>query len=378
MIFYRQNKLGKSTTVLALTFILLFSLARSSFAVMPPQHYQKQARMAMIKAIAIVKDVKVLSESKYYTTKKVRFELEKALDGRSVPQEFFGTCRSVDHKWQDPGAGGTLYYYPTEGTRVFVTISFDGGPIDTYRELTPELEKDLRENGMRNVFRLAYSPGELALAEQKKVDTWFLFNGPGQTLGYLHISRNDSPGESPVVYKHEFLAGQLDKERTLYTMTTSVRNDATLSPERITLDVTYFSTEETKMLPQTVVNLHETPAEKTKSGILADDQGGAIPPETVTDFILFSLIEKLPYTLLGDRRFQVTLLETLEMYLKKDVTIQYGGQESSKNQLHRFDQTGPAKATYWLDENHELKEVHWDDDKIFKRSTEAEAMTVLQ
>jgi hypothetical protein len=115
-------------------------------------------------------------------------------------------------------------------------------------------------------------------------------------------------------------------------------------------------------------------------GILAKGAGDVydvpIPRKTATDFGLFTLIETFPYQ--KDFSVQINLIETLELYLKKNVQIRYRGRDPHKNNLHMFSETGGANATYWLNDKHELMELHWDRDKRFVRGTKDEAMTILQ
>ena len=147
---YRQN------FIFAITFfILIFLMCPGAFGVLPPKVYKEAAQSSIIKAIAIVKKVKILDETNRSTFKQVLFKLEKSLTRgllqKKVPQEFSGSCYSVDHKWQDPGYGGTIHYYPSKGARVFVTVSSDGGSITSYTTLSPAFEEELNKNGLKNI-----------------------------------------------------------------------------------------------------------------------------------------------------------------------------------------------------------------------------------
>ena len=110
----------------------LFSLGGIANAVMPPHYYQTLAKKAKIKAIAVVERVEVLREDRRSSTQRVQFRLEKAFFGSDVPKNFSGNCESVLHFWQKPGVGGTIYYYPHKGDRVFVAVSNNGGSIYSY------------------------------------------------------------------------------------------------------------------------------------------------------------------------------------------------------------------------------------------------------
>lgn len=139
-----MKKLNKKLFV-GLNVLVFLIIATSALAVLPPKYYKEAAEKSKIKAVATVTKVKVLEETKRRTFKRVYFKLEKSLS-KDVPETFSGTCYSVDHKWQDPGVGGIIYYYPKKGARVLVTILDDGSKITTYSEMTPELEKKIKEN----------------------------------------------------------------------------------------------------------------------------------------------------------------------------------------------------------------------------------------
>jgi len=376
-----ERKWYWAVTVLVSFAWYFFLPVAETLAVMPPAHYQRMARSSLIKAIAMVKQVEVLSETKQSTAKKVRFRLEQALEDSQVPQEFSGTCQSVDHPWQDPGVGGTIYYYPAEGARVLVTVSADGGAITMYRGMTPDLEEDIRQNGLRNILRLAYDGNEFTKTKQDGRDQWFTFHGPGQVQGFLHITSKPDPEEKmSVEFTHEFLVGEPDGKRNLYSITTQSRTDETLTPEWITITTTLITPEKKSTFPVREFGFRSKAADKVADGILAqidkDRMNIGIPPMTTTDFLLFSLVETLPYQ--PGNTLRMNLLETLEMHLKKGGEIRYLGRDPAKQDLHEFAETGPVNATYWLNDRHELMEVRWDSDKVFRRSSDAEAMTILQ
>jgi hypothetical protein len=123
-----------------LTMLFLCAAVLPAGAVMPPDHYRRMAEESKIKAIAVVKSVKVIKRTKRSTHKRVEFELTHPFSP-DVPETFTGTCYSVDHAWQDPGVGGTIYYYPIKGTAVFVTITADGGTITGMVSLNEKAEK---------------------------------------------------------------------------------------------------------------------------------------------------------------------------------------------------------------------------------------------
>jgi TPR repeat protein len=147
---YRQN------FIFAITFfILIFSICPGAFGVLPPEVYKRAIDSSDIKAIAVVEKVEIIYESNMSTFKKVFFKLEKSLTRgffhKKVPKKFSGSCYSVDHKWQNPGTGGTIHYYPWKGAKVLVTVSSDGGGITSYTTLTPAFEEELNKNDLKNI-----------------------------------------------------------------------------------------------------------------------------------------------------------------------------------------------------------------------------------
>lgn len=151
-----NNKNYRQTLFSAITFfILTFLICPVAFGVMPPKYYKKAIQSSKIKAIAVVEKVEIIYETNRSTFKQVFFKLEKSLARglfhKKVPKEFSGSCYSVDHKWQDPGVGGTIHHYPWKGAKVLVTVSSDGAGITSYTTLSPAFEEELRKNGLNNI-----------------------------------------------------------------------------------------------------------------------------------------------------------------------------------------------------------------------------------
>ncbi len=147
---YRQLFLSASTL-----FVLIFLICPKAFCVLPPEVYKEAILSSDIKAIAVVKEVDILDETNESTFKKVFFKLKKSLTRglfqKKVPREFSGSCYSVNHKWQNPGYGGTIHHYPRKGALVLVTIGSDGGSITSYTTLSPAFEEELNKNGLKNI-----------------------------------------------------------------------------------------------------------------------------------------------------------------------------------------------------------------------------------
>lgn len=129
----------------AVAISVLFFTAASTEAVRLPEFYVQMAEASKIKATAVVTSVEIIERTKQSTSKKVVFELRHPFSD-SVPATFSGTCYSIDHAWQEPGAGGTIYHYPKKGQKVYVTISADGGSITSYAAIDETLEKMFIQN----------------------------------------------------------------------------------------------------------------------------------------------------------------------------------------------------------------------------------------
>lgn len=162
-----RNTPSKRTTIAAVftLLVLLFLVAAvlPAGAVMPPDHYRRMAEESKIKAIALVTSVEVIERTKRSTLKRVVFKMKHPFSP-DLPETFTGTCYSVDRPWQDPGAGGTIYYYPAEGTTVFVTVAADGGMITGMVTLNEETEKQF----MAHPERIRYGVGGAYLEDDDK------------------------------------------------------------------------------------------------------------------------------------------------------------------------------------------------------------------
>ncbi|MDD3516167.1 MAG: hypothetical protein PHD35_10580, partial [Synergistaceae bacterium] len=109
--------------------VLVFLFSAFCFpaeSVMPPEVYSRMSEQSKIRATAVVEEVKTLETGMQSTWKSVVFRLRHPMS-EGVPELFSGTCYSVDHSWQQPPAGGTIYFYPEKGDLVYVTVAADGG-----------------------------------------------------------------------------------------------------------------------------------------------------------------------------------------------------------------------------------------------------------
>lgn len=215
----------------------------------------------------------------------------------------------------------------------------------------------------------------------EKEAPWFLFYRQGKASGFLHISHR-TDRQVPMIrqFNHEWLMGELDKDRQLFKINTQSREDGLFTPEWITIQKTEYSPDKTIVGPEREIGFRSVAGTDIKAGILVKGSRNAydvrIPSDTATDLVLLTAIETFPY----EKNFslRLNLIETLTLDLKTGIRIRYQGKDPGKNNLHLFSQTGKSAADYWLNDRHELMEWQWDQDRKFVRGTEDEAMTILQ
>ncbi|MFA7364621.1 MAG: hypothetical protein WCZ25_12175 [Aminobacteriaceae bacterium] len=136
----------KSCRIAVSVLVFLFSaFCFPAESVMPPDVYARMSEQSKIKATAVVEEVKTLEITRQSTWKSVVFSLKHPMS-KGVPEKFSGTCYSVDHEWQQPPAGGTIYFYPEKGDLVYVTVAADGGSITSYTYLNDVMESLFIDN----------------------------------------------------------------------------------------------------------------------------------------------------------------------------------------------------------------------------------------
>ena len=207
-------------------------------------------------------------------------------------------------------------------------------------------------------------------------EQWFIFRSE-ENLGYLHIAPEKNIGDGLIEFTHKLLVGVLDGDRTVYKVTTLAAADDKFTPLKITIKATEYTADATIRHKAGTLHLRSSDKIDPYEGILAKGEfieaNVDIPVSTTTDLLLFSFIEKIEFD--TDTALLMNLIESLELHLKKNIVLLYKGRDAEKQNLHKFDE---SSAVYWLDDSHRLIEVLWDKDKSFIRSTEAEAMTILQ
>ncbi|MDP8253886.1 MAG: hypothetical protein P9X27_05770 [Candidatus Kaelpia aquatica] len=126
----------------------LYFLSVSAFAVLPPKVYEERVDKSKIKAIAVVKDIKVVDHYNSVDDKQITFTLIKSFGEIAPPKIFMGRCESVNKRWFEhgPGVGGDIYYYPNKNDEVYVTIAENGSEITSYTKLTDDLKQALSDD----------------------------------------------------------------------------------------------------------------------------------------------------------------------------------------------------------------------------------------
>lgn len=94
-----------------------------------------------------------------------------------------------------------------------------------------------------------------------------------------------------------------------------------------------------------------------------------VPDRLVGALSLFELVQQLPFD--KANIFKYNKLDEIEMTVFKGFTIQYLGEDNNiyagyKN-LHHFKDSGEGRSTahYWLNDDHQLMRVLWDNKKEF-------------
>ena len=223
------------------------------------------------------------------------------------------------------------------------------------------------------------------LAQNSKVkaiakirEDWFLYFHKNKISGYLKLSSYQNPDTGIFQFDQEFLTGDFDGNRQLFSINTQYRDYKTIKIERILIKHTDYLIKETIVYPEKKYEFKSIDNLDIKIGPLVEETVDVIPipQKTISDFLVFNYIKKLLYQ---KRTFYIiNLIETLDLNLKKNILIRYEGKDENKDNLHKFSQTGSFKALYWLDNDHNVIEAIWDKDKRFIRTDKMTAMTCLQ
>jgi hypothetical protein len=350
--------------------IIFVSIGTCVDAVMPPAHYRQLAERSKIKAIAVVEAVRLVNNGKRYSIQDAVFKLETRFS-EDVPERFSGTCYSVLHKWQKPGVGGKIYYYPKKGDRVFVTVSDDGGSITSYTRLTPKLEATLKNDPESIVFGMGDARIIEGEREKKISESWYLYRIDRQPVGYLHaVEKELLYRRGILLFEHRFVIRDAGKVNEI-KIRTYCMEDNYLTPQRMVIEWPGRS--------RVDVGFTQQPADTVQEGIFRpdpkkNDQVMAIPDHTVTDLLMFEIVKRRSFE---NETFSYHLLESAELHVKKNKKLKAMGRAPNRNSLYRYVETTDQAATYWVDDDRNLVRVVWDNDKEFVKTDKATATSAF-
>jgi len=205
-------------------------------------------------------------------------------------------------------------------------------------------------------------------------DRWYSWSLSGKPAGYFHVTQKSLPGHPPTVrFEHDF-AVQWQGEAIRLQMQTTCKDDPYFTPVKI---ISAGEGEEVASFEAKIAG------GKMRVTGEAGEFEREIPEHTVTDFVLFEIVRRLPFR--PGTVLQFHSLEASELNLKKNHKITYLGREElelagKKTSLHRFEQTGEGigPCQFWVDDEHELIRILMDGRKEFLLTTEKAAKAILQ
>lgn len=201
-------------------------------------------------------------------------------------------------------------------------------------------------------------------------DRWYSWHLNGEPSGYFHVVQRLSHDPSaPVAFTHDFVANWRGDTITL-SMQTFCKNDPYFTPVEIISEG--HGDDEFKSF---IATIDPRVPYGCSDGKLSTTIDGTefempIPEHTVTDFVLFEIVPRLPWK--EGTVFEFHSLEASELNLKEDQTISYLGEKpvniTGRNvKLHKFEHRAQERvvARYWVNEKHELVRILIDDRKEF-------------
>lgn len=114
-------------------------------------YLSRMAEQSEIKAIALVKEVRLMGARRDGTLYEVSFKSLYALTP-FTPSPFTGGCKAYEYAWQQKSKD-MVYFKPRRGDRVYVTVSANGGAITSLTPLTPRLDSVVRKEPGRITYR---------------------------------------------------------------------------------------------------------------------------------------------------------------------------------------------------------------------------------
>ena len=166
----RIRSLSKNGFLIGLIGFVLFTYYVG--AILPPSRYKDRIKKSPTKVTAIIIDVKIIDKNKESITKKVKFKVINNYGEKSPGKTFIAYCKSAG---PNPITGGTIYFYPKKGNKVFVTCSGmttkendNCGSITSLTTLYPALGKALLKDGFKG---LDIGIGKVSPGKTQKINT---------------------------------------------------------------------------------------------------------------------------------------------------------------------------------------------------------------
>ena len=224
-----------------------------------------------------------------------------------------------------------------------------------------------------------FAPG-LAGEATPASDQWYAWSNRGRPCGYAHLLRKASGDKQAPVLLITVFEAQAPKRHVSLKMQTFCRDDAYLTPVRIVSEGE--GDDELGTFDATI------DWSDGKEGLLRTELRGEaverrLPEHTVTDFALFEIVRRLPFT--PGVVFEFHAFEACELLLKRNHKITCLGTEEltlggRSAQFHKFEQTGDGirAIQYWVDDEHNLVRVVMDGRKEWRLATMEEALAALK
>ncbi len=347
-------------------FLFLVSILYLSIncgAVMPGQFFQAREKKSKIKAIAIVKNVKITDYNKKrgIATQKVTFETVTPLIDKDLPKIFTGYCYSmVEEKgW----IGGEMYYYPKYklGKHVYVAVTKNNGTIAAFHSVSEKEIKELIDKFKNKNLLL----GQINIKDRvdsisKVFNNWYIFKVDDKELGYLQHKKNDFSLQ--VYVTHLFINGENPIEK--YSVKASFSDNAEFSLDKINLKNTNAKGESKSIW----LKFDNKSSKQLVEGILRKSGQYTIQKNTLSDFVLFNIVTLLPFD--DKQTLHFSVIESFELNVKNNIKLKFIGSDNGLFKFVQLDASDNIVAQYWLDEKHVLQRVDWDKNKQFIRTTQ--------
>jgi len=341
--------------------VLSLSLSNFCFGLLPPEYFIARERNAKIKAIAIVKSVESGFHNKKtgIVTQKVSFETVSPLIDGNIPKTFTGYCYTLIK--QTGYVGGEIYYYPKEslGKHVYVAVSTDGGQIAAFKSIDKkEIIKLKNQFKNRNLLLGQINVKDRVDSISRSFNDLYLFKINGKVQGYLVHKKNKS---YPQAYESE-LCFKENNSLKKYSVQTYYSGNAQFQLNEVHLRMSDSKNKNTLY----TITFKYNSQQKTAVGILKKSGEYHAAKNTVADFALFNIVTLLPFN--KKQMLNFTVLESLELNIKKDMKLKFAGAENGLFRFIQLDGEEHCVAQYWLDKDHILQRVAWDKDKMFIRT----------